>query len=28
LVSLIYPFEYQYPVISVLPEQNYSFISI
>ena len=28
LVSLIYPFEYQYPVISVLPEKNYSFISI
>ena len=28
LVSLIYPFEYQYPIISVLPEENYSFISI
>ena len=28
LISLIYPFEYQYPIISVLPEQNYSFISI
>jgi hypothetical protein len=28
LVSLIYPLEYQYPVISVLPEENYSFISI
>ena len=28
LISLIYPFEYQYPVISVLPEENYSFISI
>ena len=28
LISLIYPFEYQYPIISILPEQNYSFISI
>ena len=28
LISLIYPLEYQYPIISVLPEQNYSFISI
>ena len=28
LMSLIYPLEYQYPVISVLPEENYSFISI
>ena len=28
LISLIYPLEYHYPVISVLPEQNYSFISI
>ena len=28
LISLIYPFEYQYPIISVLPEENYSFISI
>jgi len=28
LVSLIYPLEYQYPVVSVLPEENYSFISI
>ena len=28
LISLIYPLEYQYPVISVLPEKNYSFISI
>ena len=28
LISLIYPLEYQYPVITVLPEQNYSFISI
>jgi hypothetical protein len=28
LLSLIYPFEYQYPVISVLPEENYSLISM
>ena len=28
LISLIYPFEYQYPIISVLPEENYSLISI
>ena len=28
LISLIYPLEYQYPIISVLPEQNYSFVSI
>ena len=28
LISLIYPFEYQYPIMSVLPEENYSFISI
>ena len=28
LLSLIYPFEYNYPAISVLPEQNYSFINI
>ena len=28
LLSLIYPFEYNYPVVSVLPEQNYSFINI
>ena len=28
LISLIYPLEYQYPIISVLPEENYSFISI
>ena len=28
LISLIYPFEYQYPIISVLPEENYAFISI
>ena len=28
LLSLIYPFEYQYPVISILPEENYSFISL
>ena len=28
LISLIYPMEYQYPVIAVLPEKNYSFISI
>ena len=28
IMSLIYPFEYQYPIISVLPEENYSFISV
>ena len=28
LISLIYPFEYQYPIISILPEENFSFISI
>ena len=28
LISLIYPFEYYYPVVSVLPEVNYSFINI
>jgi len=28
LISLIYPFQYPYPVISILPEQNYSFIPI
>ena len=28
LLSLIYPFEYNYPVVSILPEQNYSFINI
>ena len=28
LISLIYPLEYQYPVMSVLPEKNYSFISL
>ena len=28
LISLIYPFEYQYPIVSVLPEENYSLISI
>ena len=27
-VSLLYPFQYSYPVISVLPEENYSFINI
>ena len=26
--SLIYPFEYSYPIISILPEENYSLISI
>ena len=26
--ALIYPFEYQYPVVAVLPEKNYSFINI
>ena len=28
LLSLIYPFEYHYPVVEVLPEQNYTFINI
>ena len=28
LVSLIYPFDYPYPVISVLPEENYPLIPI
>ena len=28
LISLIYPFEYPYPVISVLPEKNYPMIAI
>ena len=28
LISLIYPLEYPYPVISILPEQNYSLISL
>ena len=28
IISLIYPFEYPYPVISILPEENYSMISI
>ena len=28
LLSLIYPFEYYYPVVAVLPEENYSFINI
>lgn len=27
IVSLIYPLEYPYPVVSVLPEENYSLIS-
>ena len=27
-ISLLYPFEYQYPVVSVLPEENYSFVSL
>ena len=27
-VSLIYPFQYPYPIVTVLPEQNYSFISL
>ena len=26
--SLIYPFEYSYPIISILPEENYSLLSI
>ena len=28
LLGLIYPFEYKYPVVAVLPEQNYSFINL
>ena len=28
IVALIYPFEYTYPIISILPEYNYSLISI
>ena len=28
LISLIYPLEYPYPVIPILPEQNYSLISL
>ena len=28
ILSLIFPFEYNYPVIAVLPEENYSFINI
>ena len=28
LISLIYPFQYPHPVISILPEQNYSFIPL
>ena len=28
LISLIYPLKYPYPVISILPEQNYSLISL
>ena len=27
-LSLLYPFEYQYPAVSVLPEENYSFITV
>ena len=27
-ISLIYPFEYPYPVISILPEQNFSLITL
>ena len=27
ILALIYPFEYPYPVVSVLPEENYSLIS-
>ena len=26
--SLLYPFEYSYPIISILPEENYSLLSI
>ena len=28
ILGLIYPFEYHFPVISILPEENYSFINI
>ena len=28
LLALIYPFEYHFPVVSILPEENYSFINI
>ena len=28
ILGLIYPFEYHFPVVSVLPEENYSFINI
>ena len=28
LVSLIYPFQYPHPVVTILPEQNFSFITI
>ena len=28
LLGLIYPFEYHYPVVAILPEENYSFINI
>ena len=28
IVALIYPFEYTYPIISILPEKNYPLISI
>ena len=28
IISLIYPFEYPYPLVEVLPEQNYTFINI
>ena len=27
-LSLIYPFEYYYPVVEVLPEQNYTFVNL
>ena len=27
-VSLIYPFEYPHPIVTILPEENFSFISI
>ena len=27
-LGLIYPFEYHYPVVSILPEENYTFINI
>ena len=28
ILGLIYPFEYHFPVVSILPEENYSFINI